>query len=385
MNKKFTYAVIAGLATTLPIYAAEKMESAAPVATVSAEEIEQSASNEDILSRLAALESKTSKSDWTGNIKFKGDLRYRYEHRGVDGDTDANRQRIRARIGAYATVNDFTTAGLRIRTGGDANSGNQTIGSDFDSKDIYLDLAYMSFLLNEGHCGSLTLGKMKYPWKVTTDMIWDSDVNPEGIAYNFDTAKNDCDLFGHAGYAKVQDTSASHDLNLISLQAGAMKPLNDSMKATAGASLFVYENATDFIDPDTGANYLVDYRIAELFAELSCKDLMAVPVKFYGNYVNNVEESDDSQGVAVGIKFADAKKGKWEAKVGLRRLEANAAPAYYADSDFAGGGTDIKGFRFKGAYNLAKHLQAGTTLIVGERISTEENVTTLHLDLIASF
>lgn len=359
MNRKFVY----GIAAVMAISA---------VSAMADQEAEKT-----LEERVAELEAGAEKSSWTEKVKIKADLRYRYEYVSVDGgDTAKNRQRIRVRLGAYADVNDFTTAGIRIRTGGDANSGNQTIGGDWNNKDVFFDLAYVTIAPEDGKYGAATLGKMKYPWKAVSDLIWDGDVNPEGIAYTYAAKLDNTKIFSSVGGFKVDDTDVAHDLNLVSAQIGATQPLGDTAKLTVGSSLFSYHNAQDFLG--------FDCKIAEAFSEVSFKNL-PVPVKFYGNYVNNVFENDDNQGACAGVKFGDKKKGKWEAKFDVRRLEEFAAPADFADSDFAGGGTDVKGFRAKGAFNIAKHLQFGITGISGKEISSGDDVKTLHLDLIAKF
>jgi hypothetical protein len=392
MKKKIMYSIMVGIAvSTVSTFAAEKaMDSAIPVSVVSAEDIESTGTTSvaDLLERIEALEVGAKKSNWSGKVKIKGDLRYRFEVVKKDDDTSKNRQRIRGRIGAYADVNDVTTAGIRIRTGESANSGNQTIGDHFDGKEIFFDLAYIAIAPEDAKYGTVTLGKMKYPWKVTTDLIWDGDVNPEGIAYAYSTKLDKTGLFGSAGYFKVEDSSSTHDLNLASGQLGISQPLGEKTKLTLGGSYFHYDNATDFVDPNTGANelnYAVDYHIAEGFAELGVKDLLPVPIKFFGNYVNNVDIGNKDEGYSAGIKFADAKKGKWEAKIEYRDIDENAAPSYIADSDFGGGGTDIKGARLKTKYNLFKNLQVGITYISGEKKGSDTDIDTLHLDLIAKF
>lgn len=369
MNKKFVYSIALGSTlAVLPTFADNDVA-------------ELRSQLESVTKRLEELESKpapAAQSSWADKVKIKGDLRYRFEHVEEDGSTSKNRQRIRARLGAYAEVNDFTTAGIRIRTGEEANSGNQTIGDNFNSKEIFFDLAYMTLAPEDAKYGAVTLGKMKYPWKVTTDMIWDSDVNPEGLAYTYATKIEDTGLFGSIGGFKVADENSTHDQNLGSAQAGITQPLCEKSKLTAGGSFFAYNNATNL-------STTVDYRIAEAFAELSFKDVLPVGFKLYGNYVNNIEESSADDGFCFGIKFGDAKKGKWEAKLGYRDLDVNAAPADFADSDYAGGGTGIKGARLKAKYNLCKNLQAGLTYISGEDKTSDNDVNTLHLDLVAQF
>ncbi len=380
MKKKMIGSMAAALAVSAVAgFAAEEaMDTPVAVSAVSSEEVE-AAPALSIEERLAALEAQSKQSSWSGKVTISGDLRYRYENiNDDDGAVDENRQRIRARLGAYADVNDATKAGLRIRTGQSANSGNETIGDEWESKGIYLDLAYLTIAPKDGRYGAATLGKMKYPWKVVTDLIWDSDVNPEGIVYTYSAEYDTLGVFTSAGYFKVEDDALANDLDLASIQLGVAQPLGENTKLTVGGSLFAYYNAIDYGAP-------VDYTIMQLFSEVGFKDLLPVPFKVYGDYVNNTEESSDNQGICVGVKFGDAKKGDWEAKLGYRDLDANAAPDPFTDSDFAGGGTDVKGFRVKGKYNLYKNLQAGVTYIAGEQKTSGNAVNTLHLDLIAKF
>lgn len=370
MNKKAICSIAIGLAvSTLPTFAADEtadLRSQLDAVTKRLDELEKAQQAEPI-------------SSWADKVQIKGDLRYRYEYTSVNNETDENRQRIRVRLGAYAEVNDFTTAGIQIRTGGGAKSGNQTIGNNFDSKNTYFDLAYITLAPEGAKYGEVTLGKMLYPWKTTTDLIWDSDVNPEGIAYTYSTKIDDTGLFGSAGGFKVVEDGSAHDLNLTSIQAGATQPLGEKSKLTLGGSLFVYGNAADF------PGYPVDYQIAEVFSEVAFADVLPVAFKLYGDLINNLEESSANHGYCFGVKFGDAKKGGWEAQLDYRDLDENAAPGAFSDSDFAGGGAGVKGTRVKAAYNIAKHLQVGVACISGEDKSTGDDVDTVLLDLIAKF
>ena len=369
MNQKIISVLTSSVICATSIFAAEDAEALR-------------AQLEDLTQRLDAIEKTVTPketSSWTNKIKVKGDLRYRFQTVEEAGDTTKNRQRIRARLGAYAEVNKFTTAGIRIRTGKTASSANQTIGDSFDAKDIYFDLAYLTMAPADAKYGSVTLGKMKYPWRVTTSMIWDSDVNPEGAAYKYSSKMNNTHIFASAGYFKVEDEKDStHDLNLASAQVGITQALGEKVGMTLGGSYFDYDNELDF-------SYLVRYGIAEGFAELSVKEVLPIPFKICGNYINNTEESSNNEGFCVGIKLGSAKKNGWEAKVGFRDLDANAAPEDFVDSDFAGGETDVKGAWVKAKYNICKNLQIGCTYIDGEKKSTDTDVDTFLLDLIACF
>jgi hypothetical protein len=292
-------------------------------------------------------------------------------------------QRIRARFGIFADVNDFTTAGFGIRTGKKANSGNVTLGDHFDGFPMSVSLAYFDLAPEDAKYGKVTFGKMKQPWKRATDLIWDSDVNPEGIAYSYKGKIKQTGLFSSLGYFRVVEEKMHSDLNLGSAQLGATQPLTEKIKLTLGGSLYAYNNAKNFTDP-------VEYRILEGFTEIGFKDILPFGFKLYGNIVENTLADSKNTGFCAGIKFGDAKKGQWEAKYDYRYLGLYAAPGYFADSDIADGGSGIRGHRIKAKYNFSKNLSGGVTIMVAKRTAARtmdkaQNFNTLMLDLMVKF
>ena len=380
MNKKVTCSIVLGIAVSA-------------FSTFAAEDSASLRTELDALNqRLDAMEKESNPTPaWIDKIKVKGDLRYRFQHveaEETDGSnlsTTKNIQRIRARLGVFADVNDWITAGIGIRTGEKANSGNVTIGDGFAPKDFSLSLAYFTLAPEDAKYGSATFGKMKQQWKNATDMIWDSDVNPEGVAYAYSGKAKQTGLLASAGFYTVVDTKATaHDATLAQGQLVVAQPIGKKTKLTVGGSFYGYDNATDV------ATYAVDYDIAEFLVEYSVKDIGPVPFKFYGNYVNNLVESNENQGYCAGIKFGSAKKGKWEVKYDYRDLELYAAPPAFTDSDFADGGTGVKGHRIKAKYNLAKNLAGGITYINSLRtparsLNQDQQFNTLMLDLMIKF
>ena len=129
--------------------------------------------------------------EWAERIKIKGDMRFRHETENVDLGTsgasstnDEDRLRIRARIGAYAQINNTTKAGIRlVTTSGSATSTNQSLENNFESTDVGIDLGYIDWAPSAlGGSTNIIVGKMKKPWQSVNDVIWDGDTNPEGIA-----------------------------------------------------------------------------------------------------------------------------------------------------------------------------------------------------------
>ena len=145
---------------------------------------------------------------WTENIKISGDLRYRYEIIDEEGSNNRNRNRIRARLGITGKVTDDVEVGLRLATSeafssdkGDPVSTNQTLDDAFSKKSIWLDLAYFKWSPKDSGL-NIFGGKMENPFYRSggNQLIWDSDLTPEGIAvqYTKSLGKSD-ELFANGG------------------------------------------------------------------------------------------------------------------------------------------------------------------------------------------
>jgi len=135
-------------------------------------------------------------------LELFGDLRLRYEYRGgrlPSNDPDhpndwqeRERERYRLRIGLRGTVLDDWFFGVRLETSASARSTNVTFGGDTSSTSpggggpfakgddgVFIGQAYGGY---KGFPGfTFTGGRMPNPF-VTTRMVWDDDINPEGLA-----------------------------------------------------------------------------------------------------------------------------------------------------------------------------------------------------------
>ncbi len=107
--------------------------------------------------------------EWAERIKIKGDMRFRHETENVDlgsgasKTNDEDRLRVRARIGAYAQVNDTTKAGIRFVTAsGSATSTNLSLENNFASTNAGIDLAYIDWAPEMlGGNTNIVVGKMQ--------------------------------------------------------------------------------------------------------------------------------------------------------------------------------------------------------------------------------
>jgi hypothetical protein len=143
-------------------------------------------------------------------LELYGDVRLRYDYRagetkdrgpvaapgaGVAGTNDwqeRERERYRIRLGLRGTLLDDWFFGARLETNNSNRSTNVTFGDDTasstpggggpfekNSDTVYIGQAYGGY---KGFPGFIfTAGRMPNPL-VTTRMVWDPDINPEGLA-----------------------------------------------------------------------------------------------------------------------------------------------------------------------------------------------------------
>ncbi len=130
-----------------------------------------------------------------GPIAFSGDIRLRGEPffgGPSDQDLDRMRARVRARFNAIATLGDQFRAGLTLASGdiNDPTSTHQTLTGFYTRKAVALDQAFVEYKPSAFKPLTLIGGKFRYPW-YNTELTWDKDLNPEGVAetlaFNLDT------------------------------------------------------------------------------------------------------------------------------------------------------------------------------------------------------
>lgn len=362
-----------------------------------------------VVTSYAVAQDALEKVHWTDRIVLEGDLRFRHERTDEEGKDIRTRQRLRARIGAYATVSDELDVGIRAASGSDdPRSTNQTLGDSFGSKNLNLDLAYFAWHPEVLRRVNIIGGKMKNPHIAVSDLIWDTDVNPEGLAVKFAKQGENIDIVAVSGGDWLEERSADDDTLLYSAQLAGKIRGQDGIYLLAGGSFFYYENMMDFpvlfddmnslgntstpvVDPDTGETvellYDTEFRLVEAFAELGL-NVKGVPITVYGDYVVNTEVGDDDTGYMIGAKLGKAKKaGSAQIDYNYRRLEADAVVGALADADFCGGGTDGKGHKVSVAYQIFKNWQIAASLFLNEKHLHGESTDydKVQLDLKAKF
>jgi len=346
------------------------------------------------------------KESWMDRINLSGDLRYRHETIDQEHRDERNRHRIRARATMQAKVADEWDLTLRIASGSeDPVSTNQTLDDSFSSKDIWLDQAFFTWSPTDWQT-KFVGGKVSNPFYKAgkNQLIWDGDLNPEGIAAStrLDLTET-TSLHATGGGFWIHERSSAADTSLWGIQGyvHVQHVMGNPTTLTAGASYYDYVNlkgkgdlaspwagAADFFgNSNSGGNFVNDYNLMELFAELATK-LGTMPVSVYGSYVLNTgTESgfNDDTGYLIGATLNKAKDpGSWELGYDYRDVEKDAVVGQFNDSDFIGGGTDGKGHRFGAKYQIKKNVQAAVSYFVNtlSGSSSDTDYKRLQLDLI---
>jgi hypothetical protein len=347
---------------------------------------------------------------WVENVKFYGDFRYRHE--SIDAENSGenqpgtNHHRIRARLGVDAKINDEVNVGFRLATGSsnDPSSTNQTLDNGFTKKDIWLDLAYFDWHPITIERLNIYGGKMPRPFYRVGDnqLIWDDDVNPEGIAakYVIPLTKRDNLYINGAGFWLKEDTGDAGGSAMWGIQSYLKHEFENKDYLLGGVSLYAFEGLdgkiTLFRDNSGFGNtvntvggktfYTMDYDVFEAFGEYGFK-VGELPTSVYGNYIRNTSAATpQDSGWLIGGIFNKAKDaGSWEIGYNYREIEKDATLGVLTDSDFIGGGTDGKGHTFCGKYQLTKNIQAALTCFLSKKISNGDDYRRLMADIVFKF
>jgi polyhydroxyalkanoate synthesis regulator phasin len=333
---------------------------------------------------------KTKVPKWIKEVEWAGDIRLRHKSFWwEDARPDRHRERIRVRFGFTSKfADDKTTFGLRLATGtlSDQVSANQTLTDVFSRKTIGFDQIY----IRHDATGWLSLwgGKFPYPWylaPVESRMIWDDDVNPEGLAERLHWKPGkDTTVFVNAAQLPLKEFSEGPgDAWLFFEQIGVETKLTDKLSAKLAGHFYHTSNAEEVPLTDSpnrgntlvGGRLLGDYEVLGVAGELTYKterDFIKT-VSLVGEFDENIASrfDEDTTGWTVGLRLNSAKKkGEWDLAYFYKYIEADAVWAALSDSDWGTGGTDRKGHVVALTYMLQDWWQLRGKLFVNEKISS---------------
>jgi hypothetical protein len=220
---------------------------------------------EDVRAELTKEAAATSGGKWKlsaplTEIELYGDIRLRYQYNGgqthdggpvgapgagVAGRDDwqeRERERYRIRLGIRGTLADDWFFGVRLETNTNSRSTNVTFGDEAsggpfakNSDTVNIGQAYLGY---KGFKDiTLTGGRMPNPL-VNTPMVWDPDINPEGMAEQWKHTFN----FSFGGGGEAASSYSKDGKNVASAQA-ASEPFKLKLDLFANFGQFVYDDA----------------------------------------------------------------------------------------------------------------------------------------------
>jgi hypothetical protein len=326
------------------------------------------------------------------SLDFNGDFRYRIEQINTEGDGLApyTRHRIRARFGFHAILAPEARFAFQLASGDDNPlSTNQTLGDGFSSKSIVLDLAYGEFEPLALHRRvTIVAGRSIVPFYRPghTELLWDSDLRPEGITSFMNIVPNRLDLKLLSGWYLLQDRDGDDNSILLAAQiVSTVDSLPYLSRLTIGVGIFHFSELKDrpplYDDNFSGNSFYSDttyggdppepheiedrllygYEEIEVFfdAEISW---LNQPLLLMGDLVFNTSPKQDRTAGLAGFKWGIVdERGSWSLWYNYRYVEKDAVYGAFSDSNFRGGGTDGKGHEAGFSLGLIKDVKVGIT------------------------
>lgn len=329
-------------------------------------------------------------------FKLSGDLRLRHQEEvrqtQVSGaSNERTRERFRFRFNGDALLQKGWGAGFALESASAADSGNQTFENGNDDYGLYLARAYVSYRPNLNWFFSG--GKQKNPF-YTTDLVWDSDINPQGFSENytyFIGQKDTLEL--RAGQIVMDDNNeqnvgpAGRDAWLFSQQAVYTHWFGKdeignlvSNLILAPGFMFYNQSTLSGLTNETPFNGSTDkLQLATFAGEVNFANIAGpgTQLKLYWDSSYNLQAESRVKQVygltgvdddpfawllGVGYAFGSGKvQGDYSVKLDYRQSSIGALDPNLNDSDFGFGNLNQEGFKLAGSYNLTDFINFNVT------------------------
>lgn len=324
------------------------------------------------------------KANLTG-FKFFGDVRVRYDGTYWEENAlpDRNTYRLRMRFGFSKNIGYGITGTVRFASGattivagadlgGQPTSPNQTMGSSFERKGLWLDQAFLAWTPDiEGHFFTFAGGKFANPY-FSTPMIWDTDVNPEGFYEKLNYKIGAVEPFLVCGQMIVKENALKADAYTLAYQGGVNLKAEKASLTLALAyydwerysSNFKYSNGNTTSNTG-GSTFLnaVNFHILDFLAQGKI-DAWRYPLELFVDYARNLDAEGPYAGQdtawSIGGKIGRNKAQKdWSIAYRYARIDPNGVVGAFADSDF--GYANRKGSEVMFKFNIYDPLVLGVS------------------------
>jgi putative porin len=274
-------------------------------------------------------------------LKFSGDFRVRYEHNTDVPAAPRGREVVRFRLGATYALQEDITVRARLATGDpeDPNSTDITLSSFVNDLTFSLDLASVEW--NRPKFGAFA-GKFTNPF-LTTEMVWDGDVNPQGAGGRLKLGKaTGVTTSLTAMYFVMNQRADDSTSDMGGGQLMVASAPGKKWRVTGAAAYYDYRigranvaEAGDIrgnrLDP-AGPVYLSDFNLVDALVFVDYAGFgTRFPFRFVGEYVHNNGANDLNTGFSGDVYVGKAgSKGDFRARYGYAQVETDAILAAFA-------------------------------------------------------
>ena len=274
--------------------------------------------------------------DIAARLKISGDLRVRsqFENSNANGANRTSGQ-VRGRLAAAFSVNDRISIGARLVTGNsdDPRSTDVQLSNWDDDLEVSLDQAYLKYA-----AGTFEVHAGKIPQPFTrTELVWDGDVNPQGISANWKHAlAGGGALRANGLFFVIDEQATAADSTMVGAQLGYDSPALGHWRFDASAAHYRYTigstvgaTATDWrtnlLRPD--GSYLSDFHLNDIIVGASYAGWgERWPLRVVGDYVrNSAARTDADSGYGLDVIVGRAQQpGDWRLTYGHAMAEVDA-------------------------------------------------------------
>ncbi len=287
-------------------------------------------------------------------VRWNGELSFRLERVEPHGGRAFRTPSFRALAGGLWTPDEqwSLTAGLATRGPTPASLDRRLDEGRADPR-LGLRLAAARWMpAGELRC-SLTLGRMEPPWIAVSDLLWDADLTPDGVAFRGDTAPGEWAGLTRGGAFVVRAGDGADAPRLHALQAALLHRTGKQTHQLAGVSGFLADPAAPWPPAAGGASSPEeDLVTGEVFGEIGID--LYYPLVLFGQYARQAEAEGWLTGATLGRARAIH---SLELSYTYRRIERGLFPEAWVSSDLGGGGTAQCGHVVTLTYQLARDWQ----------------------------
>jgi len=329
--------------------------------------------------------------------RFSGDFRVRYERTTEGNGIPAfDREVVRFRIGITYAPRDDITIRARLATGdpNDPNSTDVTLSSFVNDLTVSLDAASVEVV--RPHWAAFA-GKFFNPLQ-STELLWDGDVNPQGVAARVmvgDNASITGRLTGIYSIVVQQAGDSTSDMAGGQLTVGI--PASAKWKLSGSAAYYDYHlrslataDAGDFRGnrrDSTGA-YVSDFNLLDLLVAIDYSGLgERYPLRVVGDYVQNSGADDLNTGWGADLYLGrSARQGDLRYRYGYGMTETDAVLAAFShDNTTLGTNYEIHTFSVDAVPITSLFLNATLYYYRPHEAAVRDYQTRLRLNAMVSF